>query len=99
MASSEMGPGPQRSPKAALAAVALGILLVGLSFVKGLSFRTGIPYVGVNHLEAHLLAIHLDHEVAIYRYPHPRVGNVVPGESMQEAQHERETFFVGGELE
>ena len=42
----------------------VGSLLVGLSFVKGLSFRTGIPYVGVNHLEAHLLAIHLEHEVA-----------------------------------
>lgn len=42
----------------------VGSLLVGLSLVKGLSFRWGIPYVGVNHLEAHLLAIHLEHEVA-----------------------------------
>lgn len=42
----------------------VGSLLVGLSLVKGMSFRTGIPYVGVNHLEAHLLAIHLEHEVA-----------------------------------
>jgi N6-L-threonylcarbamoyladenine synthase len=42
----------------------VGSLLVGLSMVKGLSFRWGIPYVGVNHLEAHLLAIHLEHEVA-----------------------------------
>lgn len=41
----------------------VGSLLVGLSLVKGISFRTGIPYVGVNHLEAHLLAIHLEHEV------------------------------------
>ncbi len=45
----------------------VGSLLVGLSFVKGMSFRTGIPYVGVNHLEAHLLAIHLEHEV---EYPY-----------------------------
>ena len=37
MASSEIGPGPQRSPKAALAAVALGILLVGLSFLPALA--------------------------------------------------------------
>src|SRR3989304_9314488 len=29
----------------------VGSLLVGLSLVKGISFRTGIPYVGVNHLE------------------------------------------------
>ncbi len=41
----------------------VGSLLVGLSLVKGMSFRTGIPYVGINHLEAHLLAIHLEHEV------------------------------------
>lgn len=40
-----------------------GSLLVGLSFVKGLSFRSQIPYVGVNHLEAHLLAIFLEEEV------------------------------------
>ncbi len=42
----------------------VGSLLVGLSLVKGMSFRSGIPYVGVNHLEAHLLAIHLEQEVA-----------------------------------
>lgn len=42
----------------------VGSLLVGLSLVKGISFCSGIPYVGVNHLEAHLLAIHLEHEVA-----------------------------------
>jgi N6-L-threonylcarbamoyladenine synthase len=41
----------------------VGSLLVGLSLVKGMSFRAGIPYVGVNHLEAHLLAIQLEHEV------------------------------------
>ncbi|MFQ5849423.1 MAG: tRNA (adenosine(37)-N6)-threonylcarbamoyltransferase complex transferase subunit TsaD [Candidatus Binatia bacterium] len=40
-----------------------GSLLVGLSFVKGISFRWGIPYVGVNHLEAHLLAIFLERDV------------------------------------
>ena len=45
----------------------VGSLLVGLSLVKGMSFRTGIPYVGVNHLEAHLLAIHLEHDV-VYPY-------------------------------
>jgi tRNA N6-adenosine threonylcarbamoyltransferase len=42
----------------------VGSLLVGLSLVKGMSFRSGIPYVGVNHLEAHLLAIQLEQEVA-----------------------------------
>jgi N6-L-threonylcarbamoyladenine synthase len=42
----------------------VGSLLVGLSLVKGIAFRSGLPYVGVNHLEAHLLAIQLEHEVA-----------------------------------
>ena len=41
----------------------VGSLLVGLSVIKGISYRWTIPYVGVNHLEAHLLAIFLDREV------------------------------------
>jgi N6-L-threonylcarbamoyladenine synthase len=42
----------------------VGSLLVGLSMIKGISFRWRIPYVGVNHLEAHLLAIQLEQEVS-----------------------------------
>ncbi len=34
----------------------IGSLLVGVSFAKALSFELGIPLVGVNHLEAHLVA-------------------------------------------
>jgi N6-L-threonylcarbamoyladenine synthase len=41
----------------------VGSLLVGLCLAKGLSFRWNIPYVGINHLEAHLLAIHLERDV------------------------------------
>lgn len=41
-----------------------GSLLVGLSFVKGWSFSSGITYVGVNHLEAHVLSIFLEMEVS-----------------------------------
>src|SRR3954464_1796999 len=41
----------------------VGSLLVGLSLAKGLAFRWKIPYVGVNHLEAHLLAIQLEQDV------------------------------------
>jgi N6-L-threonylcarbamoyladenine synthase len=29
-------------------------LLIGLNFAKGLSYSLGIPFVGVNHLEAHI---------------------------------------------
>jgi N6-L-threonylcarbamoyladenine synthase len=39
-----------------------GALLVGLQVAKALSLATGIPLVGVNHLEGHLLAIRLSPE-------------------------------------
>ena len=42
----------------------VGSLLVGLALVKGMAFRSGIPFVGINHLEAHLLAIHLEQDVS-----------------------------------
>jgi N6-L-threonylcarbamoyladenine synthase len=41
----------------------VGSLLVGLMYAKGLSHATGIPLVGVNHLEGHLLAPLLEHEL------------------------------------
>ncbi|HKV53934.1 MAG TPA: tRNA (adenosine(37)-N6)-threonylcarbamoyltransferase complex transferase subunit TsaD [Candidatus Binataceae bacterium] len=43
----------------------VGSLLVGLMYAKGLSQASGIPLVGVNHLEGHLLAPLLEHEVAM----------------------------------
>lgn len=32
----------------------VGALLVGINFVKGLSLSTGIPFIGVNHIEGHV---------------------------------------------
>jgi N6-L-threonylcarbamoyladenine synthase len=43
----------------------VGSLLVGLMYAKGLSQVTGIPMVGVNHLEGHLLAPMLENEVTM----------------------------------
>ncbi len=42
----------------------VGSLLVGLMCAKGLAQRMGVPMVGVNHLEGHLLAPLLEHEIA-----------------------------------
>jgi len=53
----------------------VGSLLVGLSFAKSLSFVTGVPFVGINHIEAHLSAIFL--EEAHPKFPF--VGLVVSG--------------------
>jgi N6-L-threonylcarbamoyladenine synthase len=39
----------------------IGSLLVGLSEAKALSLAWGVPFVGVNHLEAHLFASLLEH--------------------------------------
>lgn len=50
-------------PFAALDAIAVtygpglvGALVVGLAYAKGLSLATGVPLVGVNHLEGHIFA-------------------------------------------
>jgi N6-L-threonylcarbamoyladenine synthase len=43
----------------------VGSLLVGLMYAKGLARATGIPIVGVNHIEGHILAPLLEHEVAM----------------------------------
>jgi len=53
----------------------VGSLLVGLSFAKSLSFALGIPFVGVNHIEAHLSAIFLEEKPPKF----PFVGLVVSG--------------------
>lgn len=41
----------------------VGSLMVGLSAAKGISYSLGIPMINVDHLEAHISAIHLEHEV------------------------------------
>ncbi len=52
----------------------VGSLLVGLSTAKAISFGLGIPFVGIDHLEAHISAAHLEHDV-----PFPFLGLVVSG--------------------
>ena len=52
----------------------VGSLLVGLCTAKALARRRGIPFVGVNHIEGHLLSIELESQVA-----RPFLGLVVSG--------------------
>jgi N6-L-threonylcarbamoyladenine synthase len=43
----------------------VGALLVGVAAAKGLSLTTGIPLIGVHHLEGHLFATSLEHPDAV----------------------------------
>jgi N6-L-threonylcarbamoyladenine synthase len=52
----------------------VGSLLVGLQVAKGIAYERRLPFVGVNHLEGHLLAILLDRPVAF-----PYLGLLVSG--------------------
>jgi N6-L-threonylcarbamoyladenine synthase len=52
----------------------LGSLLVGLATAKGLSLAAGKPLIGVDHLQAHLVAATIGREVA-----YPALGLLVSG--------------------
>jgi N6-L-threonylcarbamoyladenine synthase len=52
----------------------IGSLLVGLSFVKGLAYGSGLPFVGVDHILAHLYAPHLEAPI-----DYPYLGLLVSG--------------------
>ena len=41
----------------------IGSLLVGVNAAKGISYGLGIPLIGMNHLEGHLLAIFLQNQI------------------------------------
>lgn len=52
----------------------VGSLLVGVSFAKGFAFMSEKPFVGIDHIKAHLYAPHLEYDIA---YPH--LGLLVSG--------------------
>ncbi|HDQ14660.1 MAG TPA: tRNA (adenosine(37)-N6)-threonylcarbamoyltransferase complex transferase subunit TsaD [Sediminispirochaeta sp.] len=52
----------------------VGSLLVGLNFAKGLALARGLPFVGVDHILAHLYAPHLER-----RIEYPYLGLLVSG--------------------
>lgn len=52
----------------------IGSLLVGLSYAKGLAWALGKPFVGVDHILAHLYAPHLERDI-----DYPYLGMLVSG--------------------
>lgn len=52
----------------------MGSLLVGLSFAKSYAWAKGLPFVGVDHVRAHLYAAHLDRDI-----DYPYLGLLVSG--------------------
>jgi N6-L-threonylcarbamoyladenine synthase len=52
----------------------VGSLLVGLNFAKGLALSRSLPYVGIDHILAHLYAPHLEYEIS-----YPYLGVLVSG--------------------
>ncbi len=52
----------------------LGCLLVGIAFAKALALAHGIPLIGINHLQAHLLAADIENSLL-----YPALGVLVSG--------------------
>jgi N6-L-threonylcarbamoyladenine synthase len=46
----------------------VGALLVGINFAKAYSCAGGIPLIGVNHLEGHILSIFLEESVPLFPF-------------------------------
>jgi len=71
----------------------IGSLLVGLCFAKSLAFAWEKPVCGVDHLEAHLFAIFLEHRVDV-----PYVALLVSGghTSLFRVDGADEVTFLGG---
>jgi len=53
----------------------IGSLLVGTSAAKGIAWALGVPFLGVDHVEAHLAAAGLEQDP----FPRPALGLVVSG--------------------
>ena len=74
------------APLASLDAIAatvgpglVGSLLVGLTYAKSLSFATGVPLIGVNHIEGHIHAVVLEAKRAGTPVEYPALALVVSG--------------------
>lgn len=57
-----------------------GSLVVGMNMAKGLALASGIPLIGINHLEGHLYSAWVPQENTDYQEPHfPVIALIVSG--------------------
>ena len=57
----------------------VGSLLVGLTYAKSLSFATGVPLIGVNHIEGHIHAVIMEARRDGHPVEYPAMALVVSG--------------------
>ena len=57
----------------------VGSLLVGLTYAKSLSFASGVPLIGVNHIEGHIHAVIMESRRAGTPVEYPALALVVSG--------------------
>jgi N6-L-threonylcarbamoyladenine synthase len=57
----------------------VGSLLVGLTYAKSLSFASGVPLIGVNHIEGHIHAVIMEAARAGTAVEYPALALVVSG--------------------
>jgi len=75
----------------------VGSLLIGLSVAKSIAYVSGLPLVGVNHVEGHIAAVFLEHDDLTY----PFVALVVSGghTSLFEVRNPGEYLLLGQTLD
>ena len=70
----------------------VGSLLVGLSFAKALAYQLKVPFIGVNHLEAHLAANFISNPVRKTGF----IGLIVSGGHTEITYHRNGTVKILG---
>jgi len=41
----------------------IGSLFIGLEFAKSLAYALGVPFIGINHLEAHIFSVFIENDI------------------------------------
>lgn len=75
----------------------IGSLLVGVCFAKTLSYELDIPLIGVNHLEAHLVANFISHDGKAVKEPNRYIGLLVSGGHTSITYHQKDKVTLLGE--